>query len=75
MTNDRLNDLAAILKRMYMDGRERKEAGVMVILFAVRYADELAGVNMTDLRERAGIPDFAPHLKGGLSLARYVRER
>ena len=75
MTNDRLEELAGTLRTMYMEGHAHRESGAMVILFAVRHADELASVNLSDLVRRAGITDYTSHLSGGRALAKYVVER
>ena len=68
-------DLAAELARMY-DSAPRGDKTTMVLLFAIKYADELEKLenyNMVDLVQAANMPKpYATEINKGRRLSKYV---
>ena len=70
-------ELVEILARMHREGLANGEAGPMVILFGIRYADEIeaCGVSRAKLAKQA-IPHsntYEAEIGKGIKLARYVQ--
>lgn len=68
-----MNDLAEQLRKAVEDA-PKGDRVVTIHLFGIGHADRLAGVNLKDLAERAGIGEsFATELRKGLRLASFVQ--
>ena len=65
------------LKRMHREGKASREAGAMVILFGIKYADEIAACGVKKARlAKLAIPhsnEYGTEIGKGMKLARYVR--
>jgi hypothetical protein len=69
-----VDEAAALLAEMYRQGKAKKEASTYVHLFAIEYADQLDGISLAELTERAGIsPNYRTELHKGIKLAQYVQ--
>lgn len=70
----KLDEAAKTLRKMYDRGMVAKEQVTQVHLFGIIYADELAGVPLSELLARAEMPDtYKTEIRKGMKLARYVR--
>ena len=73
------HELVKILKRMHRQGKGdgNGEAGPMVILFGIRYAEEIQACGMPKAKlAKQAIPDsnsYGTEISKGIKLARYVR--
>ena len=66
-------EAAQILRRMYDDGWRTQQAWASIVLFCIRYADELSGLSFREVLEQAGISaNYANCLSLGSKLAGYV---
>ena len=73
-------ELADELKVMYKDGLQKDEGVAHIILFGIKYAEELAGYSPRDIIELSGIKKcrnlkentYIPEIKNGMKLAQYV---
>ncbi len=52
MTN---GEAAQILRRMYDDGWRTQQAWASIVLFCIRYAEELSNLSFREVLEQAGI--------------------
>ena len=67
-------EAGSILREMYSDGLSRGEAVSMVYIFAIKYADDLNGMDVHNVRSYSGIPEgYAAEISKGRNLAKYVR--
>ena len=71
-----LVEAARKLAEMYRKGAAQKEQETQIHLFAIMYADTISGMSLSELLERAGLPDsYRTELRKGINLAKYVRSR
>lgn len=69
-----IDEAARRLREMYNDPATGRV--VSVHLFGIRYADELPGMNLKEVAERAGIPkSYGTEIGKGMTLADYVVEK
>ena len=70
MTTD---EAIRILSDMYSKAPDR-ETAVQVHLFGIKYADQLKGLNLRDIAERAtGNRNWGTEINKGRNLAKYVK--
>ena len=71
------HELVEVLKRMHREGLSKREAGPMVILFGIIYADEIKACGMSKAKiAKQAIPhsnDYGNEIGKGMKLARYVQ--
>ena len=66
-------EAAQILRRMYDDGLRTQQAWASIVLFCIRYAEELSNLSFPDVLEQAGISGNYANCKSlGAKLAGYV---
>jgi hypothetical protein len=76
-----LDEAARLLKTMVEQGRATNEIVVRIHLFGIKYANEIAGISLQELTERAGISETYKteirkgEIRKGMNLARYVQAR
>ena len=69
-----IEEAARILAEMYRQGKASRQASVHVHLFAIKYADQLEGMPLAELVERAGIDlNYKTEIRKGLNLAKFVQ--
>lgn len=67
-----IQDAAERLRNMYGTAPENQKV-VQIHLFGIRYADQLDGMPLHELAERAGIPrSYGTEIRKGMNLARFV---
>ncbi len=67
-----LTEAAEKLREMYETAPDGEKA-VRIHLFGIKYAGELAGLNLATVAERAGISrSYGTEINKGRNLARYV---
>ena len=72
--NSTARRLGAKLRQMYESGAVKREKKVMILLFGVRYAEEIA--NPRRVIEHSGIPEtYETELRLAIKLAQYVKVR
>jgi hypothetical protein len=72
------DELVEILARMHHDGYAAGEAKIMMILFGIKYADEIraCGQSTAMLAKRATTyENYGNEIGQGIKLARYVQPR
>ena len=71
-----VEEAARILNRMYDRGRRLKEVSAYVLLFGIKYAEELGALSVPEVVKRAGIPPSYPiEIYNGIKLSKYVEIR
>ena len=71
-----IEEAARILNRMYDRGRRLKEVSAYVLLFGIKYAEELGALSVPEVVKRAGIPPSYPiEIYNGIKLSKYVEIR
>jgi hypothetical protein len=71
-----INEAAKLLKAMVEQGKAANEIVVQIHLFGITYADEIAGMSLPELTQRAGISEtYKTEIRKGMNLARYVQRR
>lgn len=70
-----IEEAAKILSQMYSTAPE-KEKAVHVHLFGIKYADQLDGMPLGEIAERAKIStNYGTEIRKGINLSRYVSLR
>lgn len=71
-----IEEAAKLLKTMVQQGKANNEIVVHVHLFGIRYAEEIAGMSLQELTERAGISEtYKTEIRKGMNLSRHVQVR
>ncbi len=71
-----IDEAAQLLKAMVERGKAANEIVVHIHLFGIKYADEITGMSLKELTERAGISEtYKTEIRKGMNLARYVQAR
>jgi hypothetical protein len=71
-----IEEAAKLLKAMVQKGKAANEIVVQIHLFGIKYAEEIAGMSLQELTERAGISEtYKTEIRKGMNLARYVQAR
>lgn len=71
-----IDEAARKLADMYRKGAAQKEQVTHIHLFAIMFADEISGMSLPEILERAGLPDsYKTELRKGINLAKYVRPK
>ena len=66
-------EAAQILKRMYEDGMRNEKGWASIVLFCIKYADEISGLSFPDVLQQAGVSRNYDNCKSlGGKLAEYV---
>ena len=69
-----VGEAAAILRRMYRDDAPQGEKGAYVILFGIKYADDLARLSLASVIRESGIyPTAHVQIRHGMKLDKYVQ--
>jgi hypothetical protein len=69
-----IDQAAKLLAQMYRQGAATNEKAVYIHLFGIKYADELEGMSLPELTDRAGISDtYKTEIRKGMNLAKYVQ--
>jgi hypothetical protein len=69
-----IDQAAKLLAQMYRQGAATKEKSVYVHLFGIKYADELEGMSLPELTDRAGISlRYKTEIRKAMNLAKYVQ--
>ena len=67
-----INDLARILRNAHAAGENDGEQKRNVILFGIRYADELEGISPRRLKELTGLSEYGPEISVAKQLSECV---
>ena len=72
-----VDELGLELRRMAEDGKKRREKNAMIVLFGIKFADELKNVRVKDvIKETFGkTPSRETQINTGRQLAKYVTPR
>ena len=66
-------EAARSLRQMYDDGTRTDQAWAAIVLFCIKYADELSGLSFRDVLEQAGMStNYSNCSSLGRKLAGYV---
>ena len=69
----KIEEFAQVLKEEYLKAATNEKV-VTIHLFGIRNADQLDGMPLHDIAERAGISrTYGTELRKGIKLARYVK--
>jgi len=67
---------AQFLLQAYNEAIERRGQVTAIHLFGIRYAEELAGLSLAGILERAGMrASYATEIRKGMKLSQYVTLR
>lgn len=68
-----VGEAAAVLRRMYRDA-PRGEKTTSLHMFGIKHADDLAGLSIEEVVQKAGIPkSYHVEINKGRRLAKYVQ--
>jgi hypothetical protein len=66
-------EAAAILRKMYDDGKQTQQAYAAIVLFSIMYADDLADLSFAEVVAEAGMKaSYGRYKSLGRQLAKFV---
>ena len=65
-------EAALKLKKAYDRGKRRGQIALHIHLFGIKYADDLRSLSISEVVNRARIPDYVAEINKGRNLAGYV---
>ncbi|OQP86670.1 hypothetical protein BTR14_09505 [Rhizobium rhizosphaerae] len=64
---------ALILSQAYTEAEANRNQATSVHLFGIRYADQLAGLSLSEILRQANMPStYATEIRKGMKLAQFV---
>jgi|GEM_PF-2934271 len=70
----RFDEIVSVLKKIYAEMAQKKEAGQAALLFGLYFAEEIKAMNYRALCKQAGISEsYATEMRRGVKIAPYIK--